>query len=156
EEAQALVTKDLWSGRFATPLDPRIRAFTSSLELDKRIAAIDVRGSIAHARMLGRQKIVPASAVDKIVAGLESIAVEIAAGTFEWPADAEDVHSAVERVLRERIGDVAGKLHTARSRNDQVALDLRLLTIELLERLDASVVALATVLLDRAAAEVDT
>ena len=150
------MTKDLWSGRFEKPLDPRIRAFTSSLELDKRIAAIDVRGSIAHARMLGRQKIVPAPEVERILAGLEAIAAEMVAGTFEWPADAEDVHSAVERSLRERIGEVAGKLHTARSRNDQIALDLRLLALELLDQLDASAVALATALLDRAAAEVDT
>jgi len=148
--------RDLWSGRFERPLDPRIRAFTSSMDLDKRIAAIDVRGSIAHARMLGRQGIVPTADADAIVAGLERIAGEIANGTFPWPADAEDVHSAVERILRERIGEVAGKLHTARSRNDQVALDLRLLVLELLDALDASLVGLATALLDRAADEVDT
>jgi argininosuccinate lyase len=150
------MTKDLWSGRFEKPLDPRIRAFTSSLELDKRIAAIDVRGSIAHARMLGRQGIVARREADAIVSGLERIAAEMADGTFPWPADAEDVHSAVERVLRERIGDAAGKLHTARSRNDQVALDLRLLTLDLLDALDTAVLALATALLDRAADEVET
>ncbi|MDE3194188.1 MAG: argininosuccinate lyase [Chloroflexota bacterium] len=148
--------KDLWSGRFERPLDPRVRAFTSSLDLDHRIAAIDVRGSIAHARMLGSTGILPAADAAAIVAGLEAIARDVAAGTFPWPADAEDVHSAVERVLGERIGDVAGKLHTARSRNDQIALDLRLLALELLDDLDAAVVALATALLDRAAAEVDT
>lgn len=150
------MTKDLWSGRFEKPLDPRIRAFTSSLDLDKRIAAIDVKGSIAHARMLGRQGIVPTADAGAIVGGLERIAAEIGSGTFPWPADAEDVHSAVERVLRERIGDVAGKLHTARSRNDQIALDLRLLVVELLDALDAAVVALARALLDRAGDEVDT
>ena len=147
---------DLWSGRFAKPLDPRIRAFTSSLDLDRRIAAIDVRGSIAHARMLGRQGIVARDEADAIVSGLERIAVEIGGGTFPWPADAEDVHSAVERVLRERIGEIAGKLHTARSRNDQVALDLRVLALELLDDLDGSVTALATALLDRATDEVTT
>ena len=150
------MTKDLWSGRFSSSLDPRIRAFTSSLELDKRIALIDVRGSIAHARMLGRQGIVTEKEAGAIVGGLERIAGELQKGTFPWPADAEDVHSAVERVLRERIGDVAGKLHTARSRNDQVALDLRLLTLELLDALDASVVSLASALIDRAADEVAT
>jgi argininosuccinate lyase len=148
--------KDLWSGRFEKPLDPRIRAFTSSLDLDRRIAAIDVRGSIAHARMLGRQGIVPRADAEAIVRGLERIAAEIDRGTFPWPADAEDVHSAVEQVLRERIGDVAGKLHTARSRNDQVALDLRLLALELLDALDGTVLALATALLDRADEEADT
>ena len=150
------MTKDLWSGRFAKALDPRIRAFTSSLDLDHRIAAIDVRGSIAHARMLGRQGIVATADAEALVAGLERIAGDLQRGTFPWPPDAEDVHSAVERVLRERIGEVAGKLHTARSRNDQVALDLRLLVLELLDALDASVVALATALLDRAAEEIDT
>lgn len=147
---------DLWSGRFERPLDPRIRAFTSSLDLDKRIAAIDVRGSIAHTRMLGRQRILPQEDADAIVGGLEVIAGEIGRGTFPWPEDAEDVHSAVERVLRERLGEVAGKLHTARSRNDQVALDLRLLVLELLADLDGGVVALGTALLDRATDEVDT
>ncbi len=150
------MSKDLWSGRFARPLDPRIRAFTSSLDLDRRIAAIDVRGSIAHARMLGRQGILSKSEADAIVAGLERIAGDLETATFPWPADAEDVHSAVERVLTERIGEVAGKLHTARSRNDQVALDLRLLVLELLDALDAALLALGGVLLDRAEAEIET
>ncbi|MGH2378358.1 MAG: argininosuccinate lyase, partial [Candidatus Limnocylindria bacterium] len=147
---------DLWSGRFAKPLDPRIRAFTSSLDLDRRIAGIDVRGSIAHARMLGRQGIVPEKDAGAIVAGLERIAADLEAGAFPWPADAEDVHSAVERVLAERIGEVAGKLHTARSRNDQVALDLRLFSLEVLDELDRALAALGIALLDRADEEIDT
>jgi argininosuccinate lyase len=106
--------------------------------------------------MLGRQKIVPQADIDRIVAGLERIGADIAGGSFPWPADAEDVHSAVERVLQDRIGDVAGKLHTARSRNDQVALDLRLFTIELLDALDSAIVALASALLDHASREVET
>src|SRR5439155_24396712 len=153
---QAQAVKDLWSGRFADALDPRIRAFTSSLELDKRIAKHDVRGSIAHARMLGRQKIVSADEASALVSGLETIAREIEAGAFPWPADAEDVHSAVERVLRERLGAVAGKLHTARSRNDQVALDLRLFVVDLCHELDHAVRDLALALVERAADEVDT
>ena len=148
--------KDLWSGRFEKPLDPRIRAFTSSLDLDRRIAAHDVRGSIAHARMLGRQKIVSADESALLVRELERMSAELASGTFPWPAGAEDVHSAVEQVLHERAGAVAGKLHTARSRNDQVALDLRLLVIELLDELDGAVLDLAQSLVDRAAGEVDT
>ncbi len=147
---------DLWSGRFDRPLDPRIRAFTSSLDLDRRIAALDVRGSIAHAHMLGSRGILSERDAATIVAALERIAAEIGAGTFPWPSDAEDVHSAVERALRERVGDVGGKLHTARSRNDQIALDLRLLALELLDALDADVVALATALLDRAGDEIET
>ena len=148
--------KPLWSGRFEGSLDPRIRAFTASLELDKRIALHDVRGSIAHAKMLGRQKIIEAAEATALVQALERIAEELRAGTFPWPDDAEDVHSAVERVLTERAGAVGGKLHTARSRNDQVALDLRLLTIELLDALDRSVKALAISLVERAELEVDT
>ena len=148
--------KELWSGRFAGSLDPKIRAFTASLEWDKRIAAYDVRGSIAHARMLGAQRIIAADESARIVAGLEAIAGEIANGTFTWPADAEDVHSAVERALTERIGPLGGKLHTARSRNDQVALDLRLFVIELLSELDRSVKDLALALVERASDEVDT
>ncbi len=148
--------KDLWSGRFAKPLDPRIRAFTSSLDLDRRIAAHDVRGSIAHARMLGRQKIVSADEAAILVRELERISAELASGSFPWPAGAEDVHSAVEQVLQERAGAVAGKLHTARSRNDQIALDLRLLVTELLDELDGAVLDLAQALLDRATGEVET
>jgi argininosuccinate lyase len=148
--------KDLWSGRFDKALDPRIRAFTSSLDLDRRIAAHDVRGSVAHARMLGRQGIVSAEESAQLVRELERIAGELKSGTFPWPPDAEDVHSAVERVLSERAGAVAGKLHTARSRNDQVALDLRLLVIELLDELDDAVLALAKALVTRAENEVET
>jgi len=147
---------DLWSGRLAGGLDSRIRGFTSSLELDDRIARHDVRGSIAHARMLGRQGIITQPDADALVAGLERIDAELAAGTFPWPADAEDVHSAVERVLRERLGEVGGKLHTARSRNDQVALDLRLFVLDALDELDHGVRSLAAGLIDRAAGEVDT
>jgi argininosuccinate lyase len=146
----------LWSGRLAGGLDPRIRAFTSSLELDRRIARHDVRGSIAHARMLGRQGIIPQDEADELVAGLERIDAELAADAFAWPSDAEDVHSAVERTLTERLGAVGGKLHTARSRNDQVALDLRLFVLDALDELDGSARALASSLTDRADAEVDT
>ncbi|HZP97273.1 MAG TPA: argininosuccinate lyase [Candidatus Limnocylindria bacterium] len=149
-------SKPLWSGRFAGSLDPRIRSFTASLDLDRRIASHDVRGSIAHARMLGRQGIVTADESATLVRELERIASEIHDGTFPWPADAEDVHSAVERVLTERAGAVGGKLHTARSRNDQVALDLRLLVVELLDELDRAVKTLALALVTRAEREIDT
>jgi len=148
--------KDLWSGRFEKPLDPRIREFTSSLELDKRIAAHDVRGSVAHARMLGRQGIVTPEESAVLVRELGAIAGEISSGAFAWPAGAEDVHSAIEQALRARAGDVAGKLHTARSRNDQIALDLRLFVIELLDDLEGAVLRLAQALVARAHDEVET
>ena len=146
----------LWSGRFAGALDPAILGFTSSLELDKRIALHDVRGSLAHARMLGAQKILGPRETKAIVEGLERIAAELADGSFAWPAGHEDVHSVIESVLGERIGAVAGRLHTARSRNDQVALDLRLFTLDLLDELDAALRQLGQSLIERAAGEVDT
>lgn len=149
-------SKPLWSGRFEGALDPRIRAFTASLELDKRIAVHDVRGSIAHARMLGRQGIIAPEESAKIVAELETIAAQIADGSVVWSAEAEDVHSAIEHALTERVGALGGKLHTARSRNDQVALDLRLLVVELLDDLDRAAKSLALALIERAEAEVDT
>ncbi|HEY9325327.1 MAG TPA: argininosuccinate lyase [Candidatus Limnocylindria bacterium] len=150
------MSKDLWKGRFEGGLDPKVRDFTASLELDKRLASHDVRGSIAHARMLGRQSVISKDEAAKLVRELERIAGEIEAGTFAWPADAEDVHSAVERVLTERAGAVGGKLHTGRSRNDQIALDLRLLVVELLDGLDAALRSLARALVERASEESDT
>jgi argininosuccinate lyase len=150
------MTKDLWKGRFEGALDPRVRDLTASLELDKRLASHDVRGSIAHARMLGRQSVIPKGEAAILVRELERIAAEITDGTFPWPADAEDVHSAVERVLTQRAGPVGGKLHTGRSRNDQIALDLRLLVVELLDSLDVALLALARALVERASGEIET
>ena len=151
-----MTRRDLWKGRFEGALDPKVRAFTASLELDKRLASHDVRGSIAHARMLGRQGVVSKDEAAVLVRELERIAAEIADGSFAWPADAEDVHTAVERVLTERAGAVGGKLHTGRSRNDQVALDLRLLVVELFDRLDDALLALARALVERASGEAET
>jgi len=148
--------KPLWSGRLATGLDPRVREFTASLQLDHAIARHDVRGSVAHARMLGRQGIVTTADAEAIVTGLLTIDGELAAGTFPWPDDAEDVHSAVEQVLTARIGPVAGRLHSARSRNDQVALDLRLFTLDALGALDAALLRLGQVLIARAEDEIET
>ena len=148
--------KPLWSGRFVTALEGSVLSFTSSLELDRRIASYDVRGSLAHARMLGRSGILSEREAKQIVDGLERIRVEIEQKTFPWPADVEDVHTVVERRLRDLIGEVAGKLHTARSRNDQIALDLRLFTIDSLDALDRAVLDLARALLERARDEVET
>jgi argininosuccinate lyase len=148
--------KPLWSGRFATPLERRVAGFTSSLELDHRIALHDVRGSLAHARMLGRQRILSAKEAKTIEGGLERIVQEIAEGSFPWPSDFEDVHTVIERRLGDLVGEVAGKLHTGRSRNDQIALDLRLFTIDSLVQLDAAILDLARALVGRAAEEVDT
>jgi argininosuccinate lyase len=148
--------KPLWSGRFTTPLDRAILGFTSSLELDKRIALYDVKGSLAHAQMLGRQRILDARETNVIVDGLERIKREIEQKTFPWPTDFEDVHTVVEHRLRDLIGELAGKLHTARSRNDQIALDLRLFVIDALKDLDGALRDLARALVERANDEVET
>ena len=148
--------KPLWSGRFVTGLDRSMLWFTSSLELDHRILRYDVRGSLAHARMLGRQGILSAAEAKRIVEGLDRILEEVDQKRFPWPSDFEDVHTVVEHRLRDLVGEVAGKLHTGRSRNDQIALDLRLFAIDALDQLDAAILDLARALVERAGEEIDT
>ncbi len=115
-----------WSGRFAEAANPLMEEFTSSLAYDKRLALYDIRGSVAHCRMLMKQKILTRSEGEKILKGLESVQRELAQGHFQFLPSDEDIHMAIERRLMEKIGPVGGKLHTARSRNDQVLLDARL------------------------------
>lgn len=118
--------KKLWGGRFAGGTAESVEAFTASIDVDSRLYRHDIMGSIAHAKMLAKQKIIPSRDGRKIVRGLEAIRREIDAGKFAFsPAD-EDIHMNIERRLTEKIGAAGGKLHTARSRNDQVALDMRL------------------------------
>ncbi len=119
-------TTKAWSGRFAAAADPRMEAFTSSLAVDRRLATYDVRGSRAHCRMLVKQKIIARAEGEKILKGLQAVERELSRGDFPFLASDEDIHMAVERRLTEKIGPVGGKLHTARSRNDQVLLDVRL------------------------------
>lgn len=116
----------LWGGRFEKETDAEAATFLHSFRFDVRLADQDLRGSIAHAKMLGRQGIVTVEESERIVAGLERIAEEIERGDPVLDPRSEDIHSAVETRLREIVGEVAGKLHTARSRNDQVITDLRL------------------------------
>ena len=148
--------KPLWSGRFTTGLDRSMLWFTSSLELDHRILRYDVRGSLAHARMLGRQGILTPDEAKRIVEGLERILEEVDQKRFPWPTDFEDVHTVVEHRLRDLVGEVGGKLHTGRSRNDQIALDLRLFAIDALDQLDGAILDLARALVERATEEIDT
>ena len=118
--------KKLWGGRFSTRTADSVEAFTASIAIDSRLYHHDIMGSIAHAKMLGKQRIIPLRDAQKIVRGLMAIEREIDSGKFEFsPAD-EDIHMNIERRLTEKIGAAGGKLHTARSRNDQVALDMRL------------------------------
>ncbi len=116
----------LWGGRFSQPTDRLVEAYTSSIAADARLLPYDVMASIAHARMLGRQGIIPKKDADAIVRGLTEIRDEFERGDFVMRTDLEDVHMNVEARLAEKIGAVAGRLHTARSRNDQVATDFRM------------------------------
>src|SRR5436190_13956490 len=116
----------LWGGRFAGATAGSVEAFTASIDVDARLYRHDIAGSIAHARMLARQRIISRRDARLIVAGLEAIRGEIDAGKFRFSTTDEDIHMNIERRLIERIGPAGEKLHTARSRNDQVALDVRL------------------------------
>jgi argininosuccinate lyase len=131
----------LWGGRFAEPSDQRMVDFTRSIEVDAALAADDITGSIAHVRGLGRAGILTDAEVDELVAGLTALAGDVAAGSFAWDPELEDVHLNLEAALAEKVGPLAGKLHTGRSRNDQVATDLRLWTRRAIDDLDAGLVA---------------
>jgi argininosuccinate lyase len=116
----------MWGGRFAATTDALVQAFNASIDVDREMALEDVDGSIAHATMLGEQGIVTAAEAAALVEGLRQLRAEVEAGAVPWSVELEDVHMNLERRLTERIGAVGGKLHTARSRNDQVATDFRL------------------------------
>ncbi len=116
----------LWGGRFSEPTDKFVEEFTASIDFDKRLYHQDIRGSIAHARMLGKQGILPMAEVEKIVHGLQGILARIEEGNFDFSVGLEDIHMNIEARLTEKIGEAGKRLHTGRSRNDQVALDIRL------------------------------
>jgi len=116
----------LWGGRFEKKTDGLVDDFHSSITFDQRLYKQDITGSIAHATMLGRQGIIPQEDADKIVTGLKAIMQDVADGKVQFELDAEDIHMNVEKLLIERIGDAGKRLHTGRSRNDQVALDCRM------------------------------
>ena len=146
----------LWSGRFAEPTDALVERFTESVSFDRRLAKHDIRGSIAHATMLAEVGVLSGDDRDAIVAGLESILADIEAGTFEWRTALEDVHMNVESVLTERIGDAGKRLHTGRSRNDQIATDVRLFLRDALDDISGTIRALQEVILSIAEREADT
>ncbi len=115
-----------WSGRFSEPVDELVKRFTASVSFDKRLAGVDILGSLAHARMLTARKILSKSDLAAIERGMATVSKEIASGKFEWSLDAEDVHLNIEKRLTALVGDAGKRLHTGRSRNDQVATDVRL------------------------------
>lgn len=146
----------LWDGRFQEGVEAFTQQFGASLETDKHMALHDIEGSRAHARVLAEQGVISTEDAEAIDAGLTEIADEIRNGRFVWNIDDEDVHMAVESSLIARIGAAGARLHTGRSRNDQVALDVRMLARELATELMEGNVALRTTLLEIAGAHVET
>jgi argininosuccinate lyase len=148
--------KKLWGGRFTTLPSAEVDRFNASVDFDQRLSSQDIRGSIAHARMLGKKRILKPTEVKKIVRGLTKIEKQIESGRFHWSIDKEDVHLNIESQLTKNIGPVGGKLHTARSRNDQVATDLRLWSREQVAVLMDLLVDFQKSLIDLAEKNVDT
>ena len=145
----------MWGGRFADGPAAVMREINASLPFDKRLWRQDIAGSIAHARMLGAQNILTAEEAQTIIGGLEAIHAEYEAGDLPTDLDLEDIHMATEARLADKIGPVAGRLHTARSRNDQVATDFRLFVRDCVEEVDASLAALQRALVERAEEHAD-
>jgi argininosuccinate lyase len=146
----------LWGGRFAETTSSLVEKFSESVSFDRRLFRQDIRGSQAHARMLAKVGVLTQAEAEKIVEGLNAILADIGNGRFTWSEQLEDVHMNIEARLTERIGDVGKKLHTGRSRNDQVATDLRLYVRDVIDALTALIERLALGLLDLAEREADT
>ncbi len=146
----------MWGGRFESKPAEIMEEINASIAFDKRFYAEDIAASQAHAKMLGACGIIQAEEADEIVHGLDAIREEIAAGRFELRREYEDIHMAVEARLKELIGPVAGKLHTARSRNDQVATDFRLYIRGAIDHLDSQLATLQLALARKAAEHADT
>jgi argininosuccinate lyase len=148
--------KKLWSGRFNEPTDAFVEAFTASVEFDQRLYKYDIQGSIAHATMLARQGILSDQECELIVTGLKKIEQRISDGAFKWSVELEDVHMNIESALTEDIGDAGKKLHTGRSRNDQVATDVRLYLRDEIETIRGEIRRLQEALLEIAEREAET
>ena len=151
-----MTEKKSWGGRFSESTHALVEAFTASIEVDRRLYRHDIRGSIAHARMLAEISVLTAGELRSIEGGLETIRAQIERGEFEWSESREDIHINIEAKLVELIGDAGKKLHTARSRNDQVATDLRLYLREQLDELCRRLGVLQRALVEMAAAEAAT
>jgi argininosuccinate lyase len=130
----------MWGGRFEGVSDERMAEFTRSIDFDHALAVDDIAGSIAHVHGLGRAGLLAPDEVETLVRGLEGLRAEVEAGKLTWDPALEDIHMNLEVALRERIGPVAGRLHTGRSRNDQVATDMRLWLRRTIDGLDGAIV----------------
>lgn len=140
----------LWGGRFSEPSDDDLRALNDSIGFDKRMYKQDIMGSMAYAQAIAAAGVITAQEAETLAAGLEQVLAEFEAGVFELKPGDEDIHTAVERRLTEIVGAVGGKLHTGRSRNDQVATDLRLWTMDAIHDIVERMLALQTALCDKA------
>jgi argininosuccinate lyase len=146
----------MWGGRFAEGPDAVMEEINASIDFDRNLFRQDIRGSVAHARMLAHQGIIGADDAEKIVTGLDTILREIEAGTFAFSRELEDIHLNIEARLTELIGPAAGRLHTARSRNDQVATDFRLWVRDTIDHIDGALAALQQALTEKALAHAAT
>lgn len=146
----------LWGGRFQKSTDKKVDDFNSSIRFDKRMYKQDIKGSVAHATMLGKQNIIPKEDSDKIVAELKNILKDIEDGKVEFEIDAEDIHMNIEKILIERIGDAGKRLHTGRSRNDQVALDIRMYLMDETADIEEMLIHTLNVLVDLASDHTET
>ncbi len=145
-----------WSGRFSEPVDELVKRYTASVGFDRRLAAVDIQGSLAHARMLHEVGVLSANDLADIERGMQEIGADISAGRFHWSVDLEDVHLNIERRLTELVGDAGKRLHTGRSRNDQVATDVRLWLRAAIDDIAALLRTLQTRLVDLAERHADT
>ena len=146
----------LWGGRFQKSTDKKVDDFNSSIRFDKRMYAQDIKGSIAHAKMLGKQGIIEMSESEKIVKGLLDVLSDIENGKVEFLIDAEDIHMNVEKLLTDKIGDAGKRLHTGRSRNDQVALDIRMYLMDEIDEIYEMVKALMSAIVSIAKEHTET
>ena len=146
----------LWAGRFQKETDSLVNNFNSSINFDARLYKQDIAGSIAHATMLGKQGIIEQAEADKIISGLKAILADIEAGEVEFTMDNEDIHMNIEAILTQRIGDTGKRLHTSRSRNDQVAVDFRLYVKEEIPTIINQVLDLEQVLIQKAEENLST
>ena len=155
-DKKTTIKNEVWSGRFSEPVDELVQRYTASVTFDKRMAAFDIQGSLAHAEMLCAQKILTEQDLADIQRGLAQILEEINDGRFNWSIGLEDVHMNIERRLTDLIGDAGKRLHTGRSRNDQVATDIRLYLRSAIDAIDGLLKNLCKSLADLAEKHADT
>lgn len=146
----------LWAGRFQKETDTAVNDFNSSISFDARLYQEDIAGSIAHATMLGEQGIITAEESQKIIQGLQAILADIEANKVKFSLENEDIHMNIENMLTDRIGSTGKRLHTSRSRNDQVAVDFRLYLKKEILRIRDMILDLEQILLEKAEENLDT